>query len=182
MKVKAQAEAKRNIHQSITTYLRPYRIDCKLGLLPLMSFQRVWQEFYPRNFPRLLRLGGHAKRKEQGAKRKDSDFSLSCLSLLFPLDTSHSPPLFHLIILSALASTLGGIVRPICLAVFRLMTSSILSTLSAGRSAGLAPLRIFRRPKRRPGLHLDAPVGRLTNTEPDQKQRVSQQLWMIILR
>jgi hypothetical protein len=38
---KAQAEAKRNIHQSITTYLRPYRIDCKLGLLPVMSFQRM---------------------------------------------------------------------------------------------------------------------------------------------
>jgi len=32
--------------------------------------------------------------------------------------------IFHRITLSALASTLGGIVRPICLAVFKLITSS----------------------------------------------------------
>src|SRR4029453_6800802 len=38
----------------------------------------------------------------------------------------------HLIPLSALAKTFGGIVRPICLAVLRLMTSDILSTPSTG--------------------------------------------------
>jgi hypothetical protein len=50
---------------------------------------------------------------------------------------------FHLITLSALASTLGGIVRPISLAVLRLMTSSNFVGCSTGISAGLAPLRIL---------------------------------------
>ncbi len=50
---------------------------------------------------------------------------------------------FHLITLSALASTLGGIVRPICLAVFRLITSSNFVGCSTGRSAGLLPFRIL---------------------------------------
>src|SRR5436309_2366900 len=49
----------------------------------------------------------------------------------------------YLITLSALASTLGGIVRPICLAVFRLITSSIFVGCSTGRSAGLAPFMIL---------------------------------------
>jgi hypothetical protein len=44
---------------------------------------------------------------------------------------------------SALANTLGGIVTPICLAVFRLITSSNLVGCSTGKSAGLAPLRIL---------------------------------------
>ena len=37
----------------------------------------------------------------------------------------------------------GGIVRPMALAVLRLMTSSYLEACSTGRSAGLAPLRIL---------------------------------------
>ena len=49
----------------------------------------------------------------------------------------------HLITLSARASTFGGIVRPICFAVFRLITSSNFVGCSTGRSAGLAPLRIL---------------------------------------
>ena len=44
----------------------------------------------------------------------------------------------YLITLSALASTLGGIVRPICLAAFRLMINSNLVGCSTGKSAGLA--------------------------------------------
>ena len=49
----------------------------------------------------------------------------------------------HLITLSALASTFGGIVRPICLAAFRLITNSNFVGCSTGRSAGLAPFRIL---------------------------------------
>src|SRR5690348_3530907 len=49
----------------------------------------------------------------------------------------------YLITLSALASTLGGMVRPICFAAFRLITSSNLVGCSMGRSPGLAPLRIL---------------------------------------
>ena len=51
--------------------------------------------------------------------------------------------MLHLITRSALASTFGGIVRPICLAAFRLMTNSNLVGASIGRSAGLAPFRIL---------------------------------------
>jgi hypothetical protein len=49
----------------------------------------------------------------------------------------------HLITLSARASTLGGIVRPICLAAFRLMMNSNFIGCSTGRSAGFAPFRIL---------------------------------------
>jgi hypothetical protein len=48
-----------------------------------------------------------------------------------------------LITRSALASTFGGIVRPICLAALRLITSSNLVGCSTGRSAGLAPRKIL---------------------------------------
>jgi hypothetical protein len=49
----------------------------------------------------------------------------------------------YLITRSARAKTLGGMVRPSCFAVFRLMTNSNLVGCSMGRSAGLAPLRIL---------------------------------------
>src|SRR6266545_5991939 len=49
----------------------------------------------------------------------------------------------HRITLSALASTLGGIVRPICLAALRLTTNSNFVGCSTGKSAGLAPFRIL---------------------------------------
>ncbi len=45
----------------------------------------------------------------------------------------------YLITLSALASTFGGIVRPICLAVLRLITSSNFVGCSTGMSAGFVP-------------------------------------------
>src|SRR5215471_4319434 len=49
----------------------------------------------------------------------------------------------YLITLSALASTLGGIVRPICFAVFRFIMNSNLIGCSTGRSAGFAPFKIL---------------------------------------
>src|SRR4029434_2924450 len=48
-----------------------------------------------------------------------------------------------LITLSARARTLGGIVKPICLAAFRLMISSNFVGCSTGKSAGLAPFKIL---------------------------------------
>jgi hypothetical protein len=48
-----------------------------------------------------------------------------------------------LITLSARANTLRGIVRPICLAAFKLITSSNLVDCSTRRSAGFVPLRIL---------------------------------------
>src|SRR5262245_36134572 len=49
----------------------------------------------------------------------------------------------HLITFSARMSTIGGIVRPICFAVLRLITNSNFVGCSTGKSAGLAPLRIL---------------------------------------
>jgi SOS response associated peptidase (SRAP) len=49
----------------------------------------------------------------------------------------------HLITLVARASTFGGIVRPICLAAFRLIMNSNFVGCSTGKSAGLVPLRIL---------------------------------------
>lgn len=45
----------------------------------------------------------------------------------------------YLITLSARASTSGGIVRPICLAVFKLLISSNFVGYSTGNSAGRVP-------------------------------------------
>jgi hypothetical protein len=50
---------------------------------------------------------------------------------------------YHLITLSARASTLGGIVRPICFAAFRLMMNSNFCGCSTGKSAGFAPFKIL---------------------------------------
>jgi len=49
----------------------------------------------------------------------------------------------YLMTLSARASTFGGIVRPICLAAFRLIMNSNFVGCSTGRSAGFAPFRIL---------------------------------------
>src|SRR5215470_8855047 len=46
-------------------------------------------------------------------------------------------PSFHLITLSALASTVGGIARPICFAVLRLITNSNFLGCSTRQVAGL---------------------------------------------
>ena len=50
---------------------------------------------------------------------------------------------FYLINLFARASSSGGIVRPICFAVLRLMMNSNFVGCSTGRSAGLALFRIL---------------------------------------
>jgi hypothetical protein len=49
----------------------------------------------------------------------------------------------HRITLSALAKTLGGIVNPICLAVFKLIMNCNFVGRSTGRSPAFAPLRIL---------------------------------------
>src|SRR5215472_14347447 len=92
------------------------------------------------DFSRLLRVNGTTKRNELGEKGKDGDLSLLCLSLFS--HSSLAPP-FHLITLSARNSMDCGIVRPICLAVFRLILSSNFVGCSTGRSAGLAPFKIL---------------------------------------
>jgi hypothetical protein len=51
--------------------------------------------------------------------------------------------IIYLITRSARASTFGGIVRPICLAVLRLITNSNFVGCSTGMSAGFAPFRIL---------------------------------------
>jgi len=50
----------------------------------------------------------------------------------------------HLITLSARTSTLGGIVRPICFAVLRLIANSNFLGCSTGRSLGFVPLGPYR--------------------------------------
>ena len=82
--------------------------------------------------------GERRKYKQQSGKRKIKNL----------LNHSPSPHLrphdyFHLITRSALASTFGGMVRPICLAVLRLITSSNFVGCSTGRSAGFAPFKIL---------------------------------------
>jgi hypothetical protein len=51
----------------------------------------------------------------------------------------------HLITLSALASTFGGIVRPICFAVFTLTANSNFPGCSTGRSDGWRPDELWAR-------------------------------------
>jgi hypothetical protein len=69
-------------------------------------------------------------------------FFCSCFSLLSTTRRFAFGP-FHLITLFARANTSGGIVRPICLAAFKLMTSSNFIGCSTGRSAGFVPFKIL---------------------------------------
>src|SRR5215467_12583591 len=80
-----------------------------------------------------LRFGLKAKRQEQKAERTRQDIFTHCPRALC----------LYLISLSALASTVGGIVKPICLAVFRLIANSNLFGCSTGISAGFLPFRIL---------------------------------------
>src|SRR5215467_2953421 len=80
-----------------------------------------------------LRMNGKAKRQEQSAKDKNGDgfhpvVPMSPSTRHPTLDTRPS----HLMTLSALASTLGGVVRPICLADFRFITNSNFLGCSTG--------------------------------------------------
>jgi hypothetical protein len=61
---------------------------------------------------------------------------LPYLAALSPDESQDLKP-NHLITLFARANTLGGIVRPICLAVLRLITNPNFVGCSTGRSAGL---------------------------------------------
>jgi hypothetical protein len=60
-------------------------------------------------------VGKGAKRKEHSAESDAEDFAPSVI------DCS------HLITLSALASTFGGMIRPICFAVFRLIIAYLIT-------------------------------------------------------
>ena len=55
------------------------------------------------------------------------------------------PDLAHLITRSALASTAGEMIKPICFAVLRLTTISNLVGCSTGRSAGLTLSEFYPR-------------------------------------
>src|SRR5712692_5247216 len=86
------------------------------------------------------------------SQESKSELSYACVRLLNPKSKIENPKFFsvaslltphgYLMTLSARASRLGGIVRPICLAVFRLMISSKYVGVSTGRSCGFVPLRI----------------------------------------
>src|SRR5262245_13100275 len=88
----------------------------------------------PYSLPFTPHLLDHFVRSRQHVRWNPDDFRFSILDFRFWA---------HRITLSALASTLGGIVWPICLAVLRLITNSNFVGCSTGRSAALAPLRIL---------------------------------------
>ena len=86
-------------------------------------------------------------RNELGEKGKDRDLSLD----VFPCSlTRHSPP-FHLITLSARNSMDCGIVRPICLAVFRLILGSNFSGLLPASRRASRPLESYPHRRQRGG-------------------------------
>ena len=64
----------------------------------------------------------------------------SGFKIILPFSVLHLP---YLITLSARTSTFGGIVRPICLAAFKLTTNSNFIGCSTGRSAGVLPFKIL---------------------------------------
>src|ERR1044071_3072997 len=90
---------------------------------------------------RLLRLGRKAKREEQNAKgNRKNIFAPRWLNAKSKIEHRK---LSHRITLSALISTTGGTATPRARAVLRLIINSNLVGCSTGRSAGLAPFRIF---------------------------------------
>jgi hypothetical protein len=80
------------------------------------------------------------------AASRNTRFQAACWALPGPdlhrLDRTSFAWRTHSITSSAMASRVGGIVRPSTLAVLRLTTNSNLVGCITGRSAGFSPLRI----------------------------------------
>src|SRR6266850_4940111 len=81
------------------------------------------------------------KHRQNSTERRNDQISQNLL--IGEFSSILASPHAHLITLSARASTLGGIVKPICFAALRLITNSNFVGCSTGRSAGLAPFRIL---------------------------------------
>src|SRR5262245_17141505 len=92
---------------------------------------------------RLLRDRNRRQKDNRQQADEEKCSTKAFRSLAFATHGSLPPSSYYLITLSARANTFGGIVRPICLAAFRLMMNSNFVGCSTGRSAGLAPLRIL---------------------------------------
>src|SRR5215510_12336114 len=88
----------------------------------------------------LVRVGKRNICQKKSCQQPESESLLHVLFLALCLTHFAS---FHLITLSALYSKDCGMVRLICCAVFRLITSSNFVGCSTGKSAGLAPFRIL---------------------------------------
>src|SRR6266508_3222442 len=86
-------------------------------------------------------VGCCASTVKQSAKNKAPSARVKIFSFIVVPSRLTSHP--YRITLSARANTFGGIVKPICLAVFRLMMNSNFFGCSTGRSAGFVPLRIL---------------------------------------
>ena len=128
-----------------------------------MMFPSFKETEIPKSLPECLGSGGKTKKAEFAAEGTDWGTVADCCACTswseskigFTYANSRTfyassyrgrllaYSILHLMTLSALARTLGGIVRPICLPVFRLITNSNFVGCSTGRSAGLAPLRIL---------------------------------------
>src|SRR5262245_56527348 len=104
-------------------------------MLPLVqwNFQRRLYRLHEEPFSAAAHLPS-AQRLKSGWLRKRQRVFYS--QALLPIQ---NPKRDYLITLSARTSTFGGIVRPICLAVLRLITNSNFVGCSTGKSEGLAP-------------------------------------------
>src|SRR5262245_2454875 len=111
-----------DVPDSVKTFPKRLQARCVIGC------RRGAEKSNAINYSRMLCLGRKARAEHQGSKSQSQK----------PADRDP-----HRITRSALASTLGGIVTPICLAVLRLITNSNFVGCSTGKSAGLVPLRIL---------------------------------------
>src|SRR4030095_9107961 len=94
---------------------------------------------HPRHLLRLLRFCERDRRQKYSRQQSSEDCYLAVFHFfIFPFYFC-----LYLITLSARASTFGGIVTPICFAVFKLTTNSNFVGCSMGKSAGLVPFRIL---------------------------------------
>ena len=86
------------------------------------------------------RLQKHGARSKEHRARENDFFSHCCPSCFLFCLRPLTSDFCHLITLSALASTFGGIVTPISFAVFTLITSSIFCRLLHGQVCRLCSL------------------------------------------
>jgi len=98
------------------------------------------QQADPSSFPRLLSLGA---RNSCQKENRDSPEIILALIITPPTVSCSLAPHSYLITLSARARTCGGIVRPICFAIFMFTQNSNFVGRSTGMSAGLAPFKIL---------------------------------------
>ena len=130
-----------------TSFCTPVKLElCELYLFDQRVVNQFSLAFIPIYLVSILPIYLHGTARPSRIKLNDATLKTRAICWMEKSVQSWHPRLVffdYLITLSARASTFGEIVRPICLAAFRLMMNSNFVGCSTGRSAGFLPFKIL---------------------------------------